>query len=168
MNKIFYVAFFVLALSVKGFADDRNKSEKESTEVSYFAENNFASMYSSAANVKWTVSSQFQKASFTLNGAKMAAFYDLNGDYIATTRYVDAEKLPAISKSRLKKYYGDYSIQEVVRYDFDGQEDSHLFMLTGKRNYNTIYFASLKSENKDEQIVVKITPDGDVSFLETL
>ncbi|WP_374166227.1 hypothetical protein [Arcticibacter sp. MXS-1] len=96
----------------------------------------------------------------------MAAFFDINGDYIATTQYVGADKLPAISKSRLNKYYKGYTVEDVVRYDFDDQDDSHLFLLTGKRNYNTIYFASLK--NSAENIVVKITPDGEISFLKNL
>ncbi len=166
MKKMFYMAFLVLALSVKSYADDKNKSVKKEAEVSYFAENNFQSKYQAAVNVKWTVTNQFQKAAFTMNGVKMAAFFDANGDYIATTQYVGVEKLPAVSKGKLKKFYGDYSVGEVVRYDFDGQEDSNLYMLTGKRNYNTIYFASLK--NGKEEMVVKITPDGDVSFLKDL
>lgn len=166
MKKIIYLACLVLALSAKGYADDKNKSEKKNAEVSYFAENNFMTKYEGAKNVNWTVTSQFQKAAFTLDGTKMAAFYDVNGDYIATTQYVSVDKLPAISKSKLKKVYGDYSVVEVVRYDFDGQDDAHLDLLTGKRSYNTIYFASLQKEN--EKIVVKITPDGEVSYLKTL
>lgn len=166
MKKIFYLAFLVLALSGKSYADDKNKSEKRNAEVSYFAENNFLSKYQAAKNVKWTVTNQFQKASFSMNGTKMAAFFDVNGDYIATTQYVDYEKLPAVSKSRLKKFYGNYTIEEVVKYDFDGQEDSNLYLLTGKRNYNTIYFASLKNEK--DHMVVKITPDGEVSYLKDM
>ncbi|KAA8477965.1 hypothetical protein BDE36_0089 [Arcticibacter tournemirensis] len=166
MKKLFYLAFLVLALSGKSYADDKNKSEKKDAEVSYFAENNFLSKYQSAANVKWTVTNQFQKASFTLDGVKMSAFFDLNGDYIATTQYVDFNKLPAVSKSRLQKFYADYSVDEIVRYDFDGQNDSGLYLLSGQRNYGTIYFASLK--NKEESMVVKITPDGEVSYLKNL
>lgn len=165
MKKLFYLAFLMLAVSVKGFADDKKKDEKKE-EVSYFAANNFLSKYAAATNVKWTVTRDFQKATFVLNGSKMAAFFDINGDYIATTQYVGADKLPAISKSRLNKYYKGYTVEDVVRYDFDDQDDSHLFLLTGKRNYNTIYFASLK--NSAENIVVKITPDGEISFLKNL
>ncbi|PWG78217.1 hypothetical protein [Pararcticibacter amylolyticus] len=166
MKKLIYAAAFVLALSVKGYADDKNKTDNKESEVSYFASNNFLSKYQGATNVNWTVTSQFQKASFSLNGVKMAAFFDSNGDYIATTQYVGFDQLPGISKSRLNKYYKDYAVEEVVRYDFDGQEDSHLYLLTGKRNYNTIYFASLKGKN--ESIVVKVTPDGEVSYLKSL
>lgn len=166
MKTILYFAFLVLALSVKGYADEKNKGEKKGAEVSYFAENNFLAKYQGAENVKWTVTNQFQKATFTLKGVKLAAFFDMNGEYIATTQFVDAKKLPAVGKNRLEKLYKGYEIEEVVRYDLDSQEDSRLEMLTGKRAYNTIYFASLK--NNDEKVVLKITPDGDVSYLKNL
>ncbi|EOR94862.1 hypothetical protein ADIARSV_1967 [Arcticibacter svalbardensis MN12-7] len=164
MKKIFYLAFLVLALSTKGFADDKNESKEAN--VSYFAENNFLNKYQAAKDVKWRVTNNFQKAVFTLDGQKLSAFFDSNGEYIATTQYVAADKIPAVGQRRLTKLYNDYKVNEVVRYDFDGEAASPLQMLTGKRFYNTIYFANIKKGNAN--VLVKITPDGDVSFLKYL
>ncbi|WP_374163556.1 hypothetical protein [Arcticibacter sp. MXS-1] len=166
MKKILYFTLLVVGLSVKGYADDKIKSEKKDAGVSYFAQNNFLSKYQNAQDVNWTVTPEFQKASFSLEGVKMAAFFDINGDFIATTQYVDASKLPARSKSRIQKLYKEYKIEEVVRYDLDAADESHFDLLTGKRFYNTVYFASLK--NSDQKMVLKITPDGEVSFLKEL
>ncbi|PRY55268.1 hypothetical protein B0I27_101237 [Arcticibacter pallidicorallinus] len=163
MKKIL-LACLITVLSATGFAADKN--DKKDAEVSYFAENNFLNKYYGAENVKWTVTSNFQKAVFTLEGKTMSAFFDRNGEYIATTQYVAAEKIPAVGKKRLAKLYGDYKVNEVVRYDYDGQADAHMQLLTGKRFYNTSYFVNLKNEK--ENVLVKVTPDGDVSYIRSL
>jgi len=164
MKKILFLACLITVLSAKGFAADKN--DGKDAEVSYFAENNFLNKYYAAEDVKWTVTSNFQKAVFTLDGKAMSAFFDRNGEYIATTQYVAANKIPAVGKKRMVKLYGDYKVNEVVRYDFDGEPDAHLQMLTGKRFYNTIYFVNLK--NDKENVLVKVTPDGDVSYVKSL
>ena len=164
MKKILFLACLITVLSAKSFA--ANNDDEKDAEVSYFAENNFLNKYYGAENVKWTVTSNFQKAVFTLDGKTMSAFFDRNGEYIATTQYVAAAKIPAVGKKRLAKSYGDYKVNEVVRYDFDGQPDAHLQILTGNRFYNTVYFVNLK--NDKENVLVKVTPDGDVSYLKNL
>ncbi len=163
MKKYIYIAVLVFAVVAKGFADDNKKvAAVKEAEASYFAVNNFMSKFQSAENVKWTVTNDFQKASFTLNGKKLAAFFDVKGDYIATTQYVDFKKLPAVSKSRLGKLYQGYQVEDVVKYDLDVQ-GSQFDVMTGRRNYDSIYFASLK--NNKESLIVKITPDGEISYL---
>jgi uncharacterized protein YkuJ len=136
MKKILFLACLITVLSAKGFAADKN--DGKDAEVSYFAENNFLNKYYAAEDVKWTVTSNFQKAVFTLDGKAMSAFFDRNGEYIATTQYVAANKIPAVGKKRMVKLYGDYKVNEVVRYDFDGEPDAHLQMLTGK-DFTTLF-----------------------------
>ncbi|MGV3705476.1 MAG: hypothetical protein ACO1NU_08870 [Arcticibacter sp.] len=164
MKKTLLLACLISVLSAKSFAVD--KKDGKDADVSYFAENNFLNKYYAAENVRWTVTSNFQKAVFTLEGKTMAAFFDRNGEYIATTQYVEASKIPAVGKKRLAKLYGDFKASEVIRYDFDGESDAHLQMLTGKRFYNTVYFVNVKSDK--ENVLVKVTPDGDVSFIRNL
>lgn len=164
MKKILFLACLITILSARSFAAGKN--DEKDAEVSYFAENNFLNKYYGAKDVKWTVTSNFQKAAFTLDGKTMSAFFDRNGEYIATTQYVVESKIPAVGKKRLAKLYADYKVSEVVRYDFDGDADAHLQLLTGKRFYNTIYFVNLK--NDKESVLVKVTPDGDVSYVKSL
>lgn len=166
MKKLIYLAFFVLAFSVKGFADDKNKVVKAETAVTYFAENQFFSRYQSAKSVNWIVTDRFQKASFTMGGKKMSAFFDATGNYIATTQYISEDKLPAITKNRLKKVYKGYEVKEVIRYEMDGHEEAQLYQLTGQRYYDNLYFANLS--NGTESIIVKISPDGQITYLSSL
>lgn len=164
MKKILFLVCLVTVLSAKSFAGAKN--DGKDAEVSYFAENNFLNKYYAAESVKWTVTSNFQKAVFTLDGKTMSAFFDRNGEYIATTQYVEAKKIPAVGQKRLTKLYGDYKVNEVVRYDFDGEPNAHLQMLTGKRFYNTVYFVNVTNDKGN--VLVKVTPDGDVSYVKSL
>ncbi len=165
MKKFIYITLLVLVASVKGFANDNKKVVDAESEASYFALNNFSSRFSAAENVNWTITDAFQKASFILNGEKLAAFFDLNGEYIATTQHVDFNKLPALSKARLAKLYKGYEVDDVVKYDLDGQS-ANFDMLTGRRNYDSMYFASIK--NKKETILIKITPDGEIAYMKNI
>lgn len=167
MKKLVYIAALVLGFAVKGFADERLAAvdAKVETEASYFAQNNFARRFSEAKNVSWTVTANFQKASFYHAGKKVSAFFDLNGDYIATTQYVEYAKLPALTKARLKKLYAGYEVKDVVKYDLDAQP-SQLDIINGVKSYDSLYFANLK--NNKESIVVTIAPDGVISYMKTL
>lgn len=165
MKKVIYIAVLMLAVVAKGFANENKGSAAREAEASYFAMNNFEARFSNAQNVIWKVTGQFQKASFTVNGSRFSAFFDVKGDYIATTQYVDAKKLPAISKSRLSRLYAGYQVEDVVKYDLDGQA-TQLDIMSGTRTYDSVYFANLK--NDKESIIVKITPDGEISYLKSL
>lgn len=167
MKKIMFVATLVLGLVAGGYAKDNVKAAgaKVEAEANYFAQNNFAKKFAEAKNVSWTVTSNFQKASFYQAGQKLSAFFDLNGEYIATTQYVDYAKLPALTKNRLKKLYAGYEVFDVVKYDLDAQP-TQLDILNGVKTYDSLYFANLK--NDKESIVVSIAPDGVISFMKTL
>lgn len=166
MRKLIYLAFCVMAFSVSTYAANKNNIALDDREASYFALNQFASRYQQATNVNWIITDSYQKASFLLNGKKMSAFFDQSGEYIATTQYIDYAKLPAVGRNRLAKIYKEYAVEDIIRYDLDGTEGEHLYALNGRRSFSTVYFASLSKDS--EKIVVKITPDGEISYLKSL
>lgn len=164
MKKFIYLLVLVFTLSSTSFAADKSGKEVQS-EATQNAKVNFLRKFHNISDVSWTVSADFQKATFVKDGIKLAAFFDGEGNYIATTQYVDYKNLPAISKSRLNKIYAEYTVADVVKYNIDSPQSAGSVML-GARNCDTIYFASLKRGN--DQLVLKITPDGDISNLKSL
>jgi len=162
MKKTILSVFFVLMLVVNGFAVDKNKTDKKET-ASYFAQNNFNAKFHDAKEVTWSNVDGYFKATFTLNGVKKAAFFNAQGDYVATTEYIKADKLPEAALEKLKKVYKDYTIGEVLRFELDETSDSALYSTAGETAY---YFASLRKE--DRQIVVKISSQNDISFFRSL
>ncbi len=163
MKNTILSVFFVLTLVVNGFAADRNKTDKKET-ASYFAQNNFNAKFHDAKDVTWSNVDGYYKASFSLNGVRKAAFFNAQGDYVATTEYVKAESLPAATLEKLKKTYKDYSIGEVLRFEVgDSSVPEAYSTAPGESTY---YFASLRKE--DNQIVVKISSLNEISFFRSL
>ncbi|WP_256010816.1 hypothetical protein [Desertivirga xinjiangensis] len=155
--------FFALALIVNAKAIDKNKNLNRETNASYFAQNNFEAKYHDAKNVVWSNVDGYYKAAFTLNGVKKSAFFNAQGEYVATTEYISGEKLPAKSLEKLKKLYKDYTLGEVLQFEVDDTAGAGAYTSSSDNMY---YFASLRKE--DSQIVVKITAQNDVSFFRSL
>ena len=163
MKNTILSVFFVLTLVVNGFAADRNKTDKKET-ASYFAQNNFNAKFHDAKDVTWSNVDGYYKASFSLNGVRKAAFFNVEGHYVATTEYIKAESLPAATLERLKKTYKDYSIGEVLRFEVGDSSVQGAYSTAPAES--TYYFASLRKE--DNQIVVKISSLNEISFFRSL
>src|ERR1700730_15536446 len=67
--------------------------------------NAFKIEYSSAKEVNWTVGDNYYKASFTMNDQKLFAFYTIDGEFLALTRYVSSLGLPENIQNSLRKQF---------------------------------------------------------------
>ena len=100
--------------------------------------NAFKIEYSSAKDVNWTVGDNYYKASFTMNDQKLFAFYSIDGEFLALTRYVSSLELPENIQNSLKKQFKEKWITD-------------LFEVVNSEG--TMYYATL--ENADSKIILK-------------
>ena len=100
--------------------------------------NAFKIEYSSAKDVNWTVGENYYKASFTMNDQKLFAFYTIDGEFLALTRYVSSLELPE-------------NIQNSLRKQFKEKWITDLFEVVNSEG--TLYYATL--ENADSKIILK-------------
>ena len=100
--------------------------------------NAFKIEYSSAKDVIWTVGENYYKASFTMNDQKLFAFYTIDGEFLALTRYVSSLELPE-------------NIQNSLRKQFKEKWITDLFEVVNSEG--TLYYATL--ENADSKIILK-------------
>lgn len=98
----------------------------------------FQSNFKNATEVDWTVSENFYKADFSLNGQYVAAYYDEAGQLIALTRNISSTQLPISLQTNLKKDHEAYWI-------------SDLFEVANEQG--TTYYVTL--ENADTKMVLK-------------
>ncbi|HEU4633252.1 MAG TPA: hypothetical protein VFS22_04660 [Flavisolibacter sp.] len=98
----------------------------------------FQSSFKNATEVDWTVSENFYKADFSLNGQYVAAYYDDAGQLIALTRNISSTQLPISLQTSLKKDHEAYWI-------------SDLFEVANEQG--TTYYVTL--ENADTKLVLK-------------
>lgn len=153
MKKIFVTTAIAALFTANVFAANKViKTEDGAEAVSYTVINKFNNEFVRANDVKWKVSANLQKATFTLDGVKMSAFYNLAGEYMGATQTVQFKALPAKAKVEIGQKYEGYFAKEVIR--LDANDDT------------TVYFVDLKKGN--DELLVRVTPTANVYFFQTV
>jgi len=100
--------------------------------------NSFKKEFANAKDVKWESGKEYVKATFSLNGQILFAYYSEGGDMLAMTRNIQASQLPINLLNSVKRDFGSYWISDLFE------------MATGNE---TAYFVTLESAS--EIIVLK-------------
>lgn len=137
----------ILAMAMMLMAGLTSAFAKNDEGVNKQVQTSFSKDFNSASNVSWIVSKDFTKATFSMNNQIMFAYYDQNGELIATARNILSEQLPINLMSSLKRGYSDYWISELFEMDRDGV---------------AAYYVTL--ENGDETMVLKSNSLNDWSL----
>jgi len=157
MKKIFITTAIAALLSVNVFAADGAKKVVDGgTNVSYIALHGFTVDFADAKEVNWTVTKNCQKATFTIDGVKKTAFYNLNGEFLGVTQRVDAKAIPAKTLKQIAKDYKGYEIGEVIVYQANTDLNDNIDP--------TSYFVDLK--NDTHEVLVRITQQANLEFFQ--
>jgi len=138
--KRFLLTLTIALIGLSSFASN------EETIVSEKALQSFKSSFKDASEISWSVSESYFKASFTLNGQYVAAYYSTEGEMIALTRNISSLQLPIALQASLKKGYDEFWI-------------SDLFELANEEG--TSYYITL--ENAENKVVLKASANSDWS-----
>jgi hypothetical protein len=98
----------------------------------------FKKDFSSAQEVSWEKAQEISKATFTLNGQVMFAWYTENGKQLAVIRNILSSQLPINLLTSLKNNYADYWISDLFEMVADN---------------TTTYYITI--ENSTHKIVLK-------------
>jgi hypothetical protein len=156
MKKIFLTTAIAALLSVNVFAADGGKKSDGGTNVSYVALHGFTVDFADATDVNWTVTKNCQKASFTVDGVRKTAFYNLSGEYLGVTQRVDTKAIPAKTMKQISKEYAGYEVGEVIVYQANTDVNSNIDA--------TSYFVDLK--NDKHEVLVRITQQANLEFFQ--
>lgn len=140
MKKLLIAALITASLATSAFAKETNK-------ISFRTDNNFHTQFDKAQNVSWTIKDNFTKASFDMNGEKLEAFYNLQGEMIGTSRNISITQLPAEATKAFTKHYGGYTLKEAIH--FEGTEEDAYY---------------LSAENEKEALVLKVSNNSNISI----
>ena len=157
MKKIFITTAIAALFTANVFAFNGSvKTEGDGAEnVSYVVLNKFKTDFSEATNVNWVKTANTQKVTFVLNDVKMTAFYNLRGEYLGVTQYVDYKTIPSKAKKEIADKYKDYTVNEVIKLETDG---------TDTNQDATVYFVDLKKDA--QELLVRVTPSASVYFFQ--
>lgn len=139
------IVTLTLALfTLSSFANDE-------TTVSPKALESFKSSFKNASEITWSVTENYFKANFLMNGQYVSAYYSAEGEMMALTRNISSTQLPLSLQASLKKNYDGYWI-------------SDLFEMANEEG--TSYYITL--ENADTKQVLKSTANSDWSSFKKL
>jgi hypothetical protein len=114
MKKLLIVIAFSF-LTATTFAAPGKDSKDDVKKVSYTALRQFEENFKDAKDVSWKVTSLFVKASFTTEGKKMAALYDLQGEFLGAVEYLNYQELPLKARVEIEKRYKDFSFSSALK-----------------------------------------------------
>lgn len=155
MKKLFITAAIATMFSFAAFADGgkKVKADDEKT-VTYAALNQFEADFDAAANVTWTVTPNCQKATFTIDGQKFTAFYDLRGEYLGRTQTIAYASLPTSVKNQIAKSYKDYTVTEVIKYETQNDKEP------------VVTFVNIK--NAKSEAILSVSANDTVQYFQTV
>jgi hypothetical protein len=135
MKKLFIAALIVVVTGTSAFAIDKSIAN-------FKVKSSFDAQFSSAENVNWTAKENYIKASFTLAGEPIEAFYNpTDGELIGVSRKVEFNKLPLSAVQKIKKEYAAYKVTDSIEFDNDTEK---------------AYYVSLEDGGKKKILVVSL------------
>lgn len=142
MKKIFLTTLIAAMIGSQVFASDVTK-------VSYRVLASFKSQFADATDVNWTVTEEYTKARFTIEGEQVEAFFNASGDVIGTSRKTDLKRLPLSAIQKIRKNYSKYKVTETIEFEFNGERK---------------YFVSV--ENDTDRKILEVSLYGEVSIFD--
>src|ERR1700722_1331544 len=106
--------------------------------ISQEARDAFKKDFATASIIKWEQTNNFSKATFSMNGQILTAYYFTNGDLQAVVRNITSDQLPISLVTSLRRDYTAFWITDLFEMSSNGM---------------TTYYVSI--ENSDKKIVLK-------------
>jgi hypothetical protein len=115
---------------------------------------------------QWSLSDNFEVASFTQDGRSKSAYYDFDNNLVATTTEVHFSDLPVSAKDHIARKYAAYKVTDVLYFDDNEANETDLILYGQQFQDEDSYFVEL--ENPSEKIVLHVSLNGDVSFFKRI
>ncbi len=94
----------------------------------------FRSEFSDAKNVQWKSlddAGLFQ-ATFSFNNTELSAFYNADGELVATARYISKENLPIMAAKAIAERYPEAKVGNVIEHISNGVTTYHVTLNSEK------------------------------------
>jgi hypothetical protein len=139
MNKFLLSIATVLMMGVSAFAANKN----DDGVTNEHAVRAFKKDFATASNIVWEQKENFAKATFSLNGQVLFAYYNNNGELQAVVRNIKSDQLPINLLATLKRDYTDCWITDLFEVASDDQTNYYVTLETGEKKI------VLKSQGSD-------------------
>ena len=127
MKQLFMTAIIALTIGTSAYAGPNTISTK--------VNDHFAVSFRNAKNVAWKTDQKFDKVSFVLDGVKVQAFYDVEGELIGTSKTFAFDKLPksALETITTQYTYPEYQLQDCIEF-VNADKEKNFYISFAKQN----------------------------------
>ncbi len=122
-------------------------------DINRFVLVSFNHQFASARDAKWETNKNFFKVSFQMDNEILFAYYSLEGDLLAISRYISPDQLPVQLLISLKKDYSGYWITDL--FEIHINEDSSYYITLENESQKKVLksvdsssWNTFKTENK--------------------
>jgi hypothetical protein len=106
---------------------------------------NFNRQFPKATAINYKVKGQFTEVNFEWNGLHLQAYYDREGNPLATTRSIDKNSLPVTVQVRLKNNYPDAVITDAIEY-VDSSDGLSYYITVAAAKYTYLLHVSTSGD----------------------
>jgi hypothetical protein len=131
MKKLVLTLVMSASIFAAAFASDGNTKE---IIVSRRVEASFNKEFAGARAVKWDLirTENIYQAQFLYNNERLNAYFDGEGNLIATGRFVSVNNLPLILRKNVAEKYNGYAMREIVEFSTNS-ETSYLIVFENEK-----------------------------------
>jgi len=105
---IFLAAILVVFATTNTFAQTKTPSAVVEA---------FEHSFAKAENPSWTVVNSLYRVNFSLKNESLTAYFNADGELIASSRTIALMQLPISLQSSLEKYYSNYTVSSLFEVD---------------------------------------------------
>jgi hypothetical protein len=110
MKKIFAAILFLAAFSLQS-----NAQRKSKLKVPENVQTAFTKQYNGAVAKKWDKEDGNYEVSFEMNGKKMSALFEPNGNMVESEAAIDATEVPSAATDYIKANYKGKKVKEYAK-----------------------------------------------------
>jgi len=102
-------------------------------EPNFIGVHTFRQQFPTATDISYKVKGQITEVSFMWNNMKLQAYFDQDGELLATCRPVPESNLPIEAQLSLKERYPDAIIREVIEYNEPNDGVSYYLAIVNRK-----------------------------------
>lgn len=148
---------FIIALlftTITSFIANATEQKDDVSKISNYAVKHFEQDFKTAKKISWDIESDYVKANFEVDDKKMAALYDLQGNYLGAVEYLSYEQIPEKARLDIEKQYKSYDFSSALKV-VSRPHDSDI-------NDVGTYWVNLSNNVKN--LILNISPSLHVAF----
>ena len=136
MKRLFVAVILLLSISLSSYAGGPADAPR------FNGVESFNKSFPHATVIDYKNKADFTEVNFLWNGLRLQAFYDEDGDLVATCRAITIDNLPLPAQMRLRSDYAGFVLHDAIEFDHTVNGVSYFVTAVNPKNTMLLQIAS--------------------------